>query len=128
MGMMGCALPVRNVMKLSCAPLRTSRSELNDVRYCNRGSSGAGGKKLYFGPVSFFCVAQPVARTSTTAERKVRKPRLKIPAMSAPKAALKPPHSKRFAQFLGAWQPRQRLECGGFSAAFRMEFVSVYHG
>jgi hypothetical protein len=34
------------------------------------------------------------------------------------KAALKPPHSKRSAQFPDATPSRQRLECGDFSAAF----------
>ena len=38
--------------------------------------------------------------------------------VAEPKAALKPPQSRRFAEFAAAWQSRQRLDCGGFSAAF----------
>ncbi len=34
------------------------------------------------------------------------------------KAALKTPHSKRSAKSGDAGRSRQRLECGGFSAAF----------
>ena len=35
------------------------------------------------------------------------------------KAALKSPQSKRFATSDCVWPARQRLDCGGFSAAFR---------
>jgi len=35
------------------------------------------------------------------------------------KAAVNAPHSKRFARCEDARWPRQRLECGGFSTAFR---------
>jgi hypothetical protein len=35
------------------------------------------------------------------------------------KAAVNAPQSKRFAGFEDARQSRQRLECGGFSTAFR---------
>jgi hypothetical protein len=36
------------------------------------------------------------------------------------KAALKPPQSKRSAKFVDGRQARQRLDCGGFSAALRV--------
>jgi hypothetical protein len=34
------------------------------------------------------------------------------------KAALKSPQSRRFATSVCTWQTRERLDCGGFSAAF----------
>jgi hypothetical protein len=34
------------------------------------------------------------------------------------RAALKPPQSRRFAQYASVQRSRQRLDCGGFSAAF----------
>ena len=42
------------------------------------------------------------------------------------KAALKAPQSKRFAKFEEARRARQRLDCGGFSAAFARR--SVFFG
>src|SRR5215472_7849926 len=60
-------------MKLSLPPRRMSRSELYDVRYCSRGASGAGGKKTYFGPLSFFCVvAQPASSIASPTHDKTR--------------------------------------------------------
>jgi len=40
------------------------------------------------------------------------------PPFARPKAAVNAPPAKHFARFEGAWQSRQRLECGGLSTAF----------
>src|SRR5262245_33350002 len=40
------------------------------------------------------------------------------------KAALKPPHSRRFAEFVSAAQPRPRPACGGFGAALRTSIAA----